>query len=127
MPKWELFHDNDEIILTTLHEIGHAIVHNKFQDVKLRYAEEEECVVEIAAVLIGADYGIRYSDNNVAYIQSWKKAIAEIEPNWWGKIISLAEKIYAIFTYDYNTEKINEKGTKKKHGKNNRKLLQHSQ
>lgn len=126
LPKWELFHDNDEIILTTLHEIGHAIVHNKFQDVKLRYAEEE-CVVEIAAVLIGADYGIRYSDNNVAYIQSWKKAIAEIEPNWWGKIISLAEKIYAIFTYDYNTEKINEKGTKKKHGKNNRKILQHSQ
>lgn len=73
--------DNDEIIITTLHEIGHAILHNKFQDIKLRYAEEE-CVVEIAELSIGANYGIRYSDNNDAYIQSWKKAIAGIELNW---------------------------------------------
>ncbi len=103
IPELYQFKSQDEQVLTFLHECGHAIVHNILKE-KLEYAEEE-CVVEIASVLIASHYGHSANIMNTsAYVQGWQAKALQVVS--WEKVCKLAERIFETFTAGAQQEQV---------------------
>lgn len=98
---------------TLAHEFAHSTGHKDRLDRKLAKQSNrqdygfEELVAEIAACIVCSRFGIldETIENSAAYINNWKKSIAE-NPNWFWDAYKLAEKASDLILEGYTAQEL---------------------